>query len=1474
MNDFVRLSEANEANDFAQGGVAAELIWEDAEGVDSIIDPRTPAFAAGVVQGLSGALASSPGAIKRMMRSAAAAAEDLNVEQFQGLVEVIQNADDLKAREVRFAFRNGLVGRQLLIVHNGQPVACQHVLGMALPFLTTKTNRTDQRGRFGIGLKTLRRIANGLSIHSHPYHFSGDQLSLHVVDAEDELPGFYVPSQDTLIVLDLKQEFDEAELKLWFEAWDDDGLIFLNSVSSFRWCDLAGSTIDGRTLSFDDWREVPLVQFEGPLTRLACREVQGDTENWTIWRATVEVPGHLHPAHKARSETTLISIAAPSDRRAGDLYIGFKTRVPVDLSFSIDAQFDPSTAREALIENAWNHWLVQRCGDLLAEIASRLLATTPQQGWRFVPLAAEHVGIAADRWLRASFAESFAATRAHVGLHGHIALEGEAVPLRDIAYEDEELSGFLTGEDIEKLLGGVRALSFDARDRDARWRDALDEINVSVRVGTGELLDGFARQLFAEKPPAWWVRAARILVESHDDDDLFGVPIWLADDHRALPCQRAGETAKPLVLGGDVSSFSQRWKLLDRLHPAYAVGEDATVVIAWLDEQAAFQATVDAETELAAFAERFGEEKLPIEDNDLRELRDRFDQVSDRRAEELGRDVGAVLLLDGFVYKAGKVHRQKVSPPDSYLCKTLDSDFPHWPTAAGTLPGIQWIAARYDEQLKTGATRFARKRADGTISRGPRRFLMVLGAETAPRLKATGLVRWGGPTRNRELRAAGAEQVPVDYVSPDLDRVLALFDKLPKRELRQRSSALLKALARGWDRLYVDKKMVLSEHVARVYTYTKSAVTADWLVQVRETPWIAVGKGDLVTPDAAVIKTPDTQTLYASSAFAADVDMSDFGTDFAATLGLVTSVRVSDLATLLRDLREGSEPIDDAQIMQVYRNIAKHVPRTVVWNTRIGDITAQDLRSRFTEGQGLVYVGNDQWSRPTDLLRGKDIFHDRTRFVPGGPAYAALWIALDVQEPSLDDCLQFLRGLATQPYDVGTTAKLIDVYRHMEPLLEHAERKHRERLKALPLYCGNHWQVDRPVILVEDQEVRSQLASALPHRKFWSPPCDLRDLPRFVALTAVTLSAPSLRVVDNRQVAEERGDGVRPHFAQAVDHLSDELARNDPETRQRMSLGWDELRNIPLFVYSGPIAVHASDEVLATAEVAVELQAVITQDPKELHAWEEALPKREYGGHAIASLFPAHSRRGIEAEWVVSWQEGRERATSAIRLASDEEHDQAMQDRAAKINAAPRKKIVVTKSNGRGPDAKPRKLKEVVGPILGATVVSGSPPQPSAPSATSKLHKTQPTPGKSSDPASRSAPTAYTLADLEQRGWELLVQALETSTDEAMIDFRARHGVGADGAIDWKTFVEMKATGRAPQGSVEMSNTEYERAKERGIDFILALVSGLEDDYQDEVRLILDPANRAAVRPLNGVKLVALADAPSIVIQFGKASED
>lgn len=483
---------------------------------------------------------------------------------------------------------------------------------------------------------------------------------------------------------------------------------------------------------------------------------------------------------------------------------------------------------------------------------------------------------------------------------------------------------------------------------------------------------------------------------------------------------------------------------------------------------------------------------------------------------------------------------------------------------------------------------------------------------------------------------------------------------------------------------------------------------------------------------------------------------------------------------------------------------------------------------------------------------------------------ANLWLTLGVRLPRLDDCLNFCRALAAQDYTGNASAALIDVYRYMEPLLPDAERKHRIRLRALPVACGGHWTVERPIYFVEDDELRRALATALPRASFRDPPCSVRDLSHLVSMIGITIASPLVKATGDRARAMECGDSQRARFERAVDHLSDELARNDAATRDRISIGWESLKALPLFVYEQAVPVRIEDALFSTTTIPASLQAVLVPDSRELHVSEEGLGDREYGGRAISSFFPADVRRKVGGEWALAWQKSLERAPDSIRLASDEEHREAMEQQAAKISGAAKVKIKVSAPASRKPGATLRTLKESVGVIAKAAVMPGSPPKPAKATGGKGLAATPPaaSPPAATEPTSAAA---YTNDDLQQRAWEILEPVLNTSQDERLIDFRRRHGVGADGVIHWKTFVELKATGRGPQTSIDMSNAEYERAKERGIDFILALVSGLEVGQQDEVRLIIDPANRLSVRPMNGVRLGGLLEAPCIIVHFEDA---
>src|SRR5262249_38158119 len=158
---------------------------------------------------------------------------------------------------------------------------------------------------------------------------------------------------------------------------------------------------------------------------------------------------------------------------------------------------------------------------------------------------------------------------------------------------------------------------------------------------------------------------------------------------------------------------------------------------------------------------------------------------------------------------------------------------------------------------------------------------------------------------------------------------------------------------------------------------------------LRETAWVAVGKGDLVVPASAVIRTARTETLYSSDSFVCDVEGADLGSALAAELRLITDIRASDLVAHLERIRDGSEDIEHARVLEAYRTLAKLCPKDT--NGRVGDLWAHELRKRFSTGEGLISIKLGDWKRPEELFSGKDVFHEPELFLPSGPAYSELW---------------------------------------------------------------------------------------------------------------------------------------------------------------------------------------------------------------------------------------------------------------------------------------------------------------------------------------------------------------------------------------------------------------------------------------------------------------------------------------------------
>ena len=103
---------------------------------------------------------------KAVMESAQSSGDLVSSDPLQGLAEIVQNADDVEATEIRLL----LEPTELLVSHNGSQVRLPHVLALATPWLTTKGSQAALMGRFGIGLTTLRSLSETLEVHCEPYH--------------------------------------------------------------------------------------------------------------------------------------------------------------------------------------------------------------------------------------------------------------------------------------------------------------------------------------------------------------------------------------------------------------------------------------------------------------------------------------------------------------------------------------------------------------------------------------------------------------------------------------------------------------------------------------------------------------------------------------------------------------------------------------------------------------------------------------------------------------------------------------------------------------------------------------------------------------------------------------------------------------------------------------------------------------------------------------------------------------------------------------------------------------------------------------------------------------------------------------------------------------------------------------------------------------------------------------------------------
>jgi len=1485
--------------DFDDGQAAAQRLWRDGLSAGPIADPLTMEFSKGALSELERLQKGTPGILKEVLSGAQISAEQLNVEDFHGILEVVQNADDLEASEVRVAVRKRGGRSTLLIAHNGHRVHLEHVIAMALAFVSTKRADAKAMGRFGIGLKTLGRLGNRLTVHCYPYDFSIDANNISTAVPTRRIASFYDPqSRDTLLELALASGFDENALLAWFSDLGAPALLFLESVKSLRLLDLSsGRNAVHHKLVPHAPHNVSLPNLPETVRCTELRDPKG-RQSWLRYEVERKVPSTLKRQHKAIGGITPMAIAVPLQKdEPGKLYAGLPLGGETRLPFSLNAQFDPDTARRGIQHGKLNEWLIRRIAELVGAVALHLVTRAPTLAWRAVPLRSEQ-DVSGDAWISGRIADLVATTQAKLEKQLTFLIDGFPKRLRDVVYEVESIDQLICQAEVDGLKPnlGLKLLPNDYRDQQGRWRSVLFELGGSTEITVSEaikLFDWEAEDL-AHRDVDWFMRLANAALL----EDL-GSTIWLqksivtSDGSRIVPPMPHHE-GEVLTKTEHRDALAFRLGLAHAIHPAYlSPSVEAIAVRGWLEANNMLREAPDAESTLRALAVRANQEQpFQLTDQDVCDLRDMFEAVPAALSDALGPRIGRAVSVNVHRWHRGRRVHSIACPAEAYMPASIEDRKDGWAKAAAKTPNIDWLDPRYRKVLQRTGNR--RRSAADPLSLGAHGLFKLLGVENTPRLVQPEHfeTKHGDPASPigwQKLSASQREQLNSfqrhathlkhDCSSPDLASVLRdLRGERSARNRRERIRAMISTLEREWTRLYA--RNLTADAVYSEYTWQRAGtIPATWVASAKDEPWLRSEAGKQIAPRLAAVRTKGTAAIYGNDRqrFAKDLDEADATSPVIRALGIETDPQASELIDQLADIRVRRDTPSSPDLNLRYAAIAAYCKhRNPSPDTFVGDVTVRQLRARFGTHrgkEGLVY-SRGRWLPPSRVYLGAPIFGQRRPFVSENAA-VALWHTLNIRPPSIADCLDVLNEVTTEEREDVGDELLVNTYQYLDRRLADVGAKELAKLKNFPLWTGNAWRKERPVYLPLVRDIEVELSRYLP---VWRPPLVPNVVPNLVNAIDVKL----LKASDFTPVAHADSLCVdmqlNDRFRSAVALLEDWLARHDPTLARSLSVHWETLAKARLFC-DADLQIELT--TTQAGPVRVRTRVHVSLLPLTFYCMDaEALGEDDAGGQAIASLFSDGDCDKLALAWSRCWSRAGVGDEGAVKLVEDTDDAASLESLFHQAsNRAPsrppsrndRHAEAPQKSRAKAPPPEPevRRLKALdqfsdkVVDLKKSNGTEGATP-------TSKrrgLRKRTPggrniSAGRS--PAPKSAPLDYSEKDKDDLALHVLQLAINGEASDLQ-DYRHLRGIGADALDKLKRYFEIKAHYGPMPDEITLTANEAERAFIEKDKFFLAIISGLEQGYDTIVRIVPNPLQSLKPKSSTSVTLCGITSSRSAI---------
>ena len=1456
-----------------------------------------------------------PGAIATALDAARISGELLSSDRLQGLAEIVQNADDVEASEVRILLKP----RELLVGHNGTPVRLSHILGLATPWLSTKGPDATAIGRFGIGLSTLRSLSQTLEVHCSPYHVRFGDPVLSPIDQPTLPVGFDEAGWTTLRIPLDQGTVTPSELVEWLDRWDDAALLFLRNVSKITLREPGGDAIRQLSISRRDQGGTRLDNLSLNRTISRYRVETGGGRSWIVYSEDVPTPEGVLRTKKATEQTTPIAIALPLYQvDSGQIYAGLpvtRSGLPV----FVNAQFDPLTSRRDLADTNWNRALVPLVAELWSTAALDLFSYDPTTAWQAMPIDKETDQDTASLLVNFLENEIFTSARQSVASQLRFPVSGKGrMSISQLAVEAKPLERILTLAETAGLAKLPATLPLRVRDPAGKWRSVLDDWRmagadlpepVSVERAIGLVSD--------EMRP---VRSAIALVAAALKDNLgerlLELPCIIACDGRHL---KPPSGDNPEAVATELSPLAKQLGLVTELHVEHlGRGTAARNVLQWLRECGALLDGTDDRVVVRRIAAtgKSGRQIInPLTNEQVQALREAFESLDSSERQELGSNVGRAIALDAYKYEMDGRKRQRLKinarPADAYLSRSIDRETDSYAAAAGKSVGIVWLSGRYANLLRSSA---------GREGIGALHFLRLLGAERAPRpvphpslkeryyadtrLGLSNAVHGGPPARSQAMRDRNATYTLQDRDCPALTAVVESIARVRNsKQRRKRAGALLATLGRAWDRLYSDFAEVEAAHDHHRWIL-RGRIPAYWLWRVRDIEWLDDESGTPRHPSELYLRSSGTEAIYGKNSpnyLHSDLYHPNRQAVLSA-LGVLGDPSRSKLVDRIKELRNRTEKgeISGDELVQETGVVYKALARSLTMPRSRSDLSETQLREIFQDSQGLIF-SNLGWRPLQSVFAGPQIFGSYGAFPPAIADTERLWSTLKLNRPSLTDCLEVIRKIARQrtPPDANKEAILIETLRLLaSQYATNTKSEDRRKFARLPLWTSKGWMRDRPVYATNDPLLAEGLRNYIP---IWKPGGVLEQFRALLDLLRVQEIRPEDARVMNLIGAEE-DQGWTNRFRLALQQLQDDLARNDPQLAQSLRISWDSLIGFSIYVCPTlmlriPILRNGANE---TYECNVAVKVDTSQGAVFVRSPLHDLPHVDRGGLALAALFEGDSRRLAHA-WRVAWERAEgEQEAEPLELAQQRDERQRAENESgiAKRTAAFRERTAATqretvrtgghrqtgstssglRANGNGDGE--------AATDFGAPRVLVDPQSLELVNWHGRITKEASNPGRrtgrggglaepkqeSHSPHKRSSIRLYSDLDRENVGFDL-VRRLLSSDREELVDLRTQRGVGADAIDKMQRFYELKVSAGAEPDQVTLTNAEVKRALSTP-DFFLVVVSGVEGvDARPTVRVFVDPLKQLQPTDSGAITLSGVRNAESLVYEFAPTDD-